>query len=297
MKQYPSTRMLMTFCKVAQYLSFQHAAKELGLTKSAVSHQIRSIESIVEARLFSRTGRKVILTEAGHVFLKHSVNALREIDKAHEKIASIRGTESSTIRLSSLPFFSNVVIIPNLHRLKKDHPNLSLSLGSSHDYADFDTGAVDVAIRFGRRHQSGLKFKPLMEVKSTPVCNPDLFKHSYSPDRLASHPLIHFSFQPKAWDIWFSENGINRKPASEDLWMDNVPDAIQAVQAGLGSALAMSPLIYGHPGYGETLISPFPNSSKSYDLFLVTKTEQIENTSFRAFEKWLRQSIRSVNKP
>ena len=85
----------------------------------------------------------------------------------------MRGAE---LWISSLPFFTTAVLIPALPDFKRRNPALTLRIEATHQYADFNASRVDVAIRYGREHSTGLKFEPLVAVKGLPVCAPALIK-------------------------------------------------------------------------------------------------------------------------
>ena len=77
-------------------------------------------------------------------------------------IAAIHAAE---LWISSLPFFTSAVLIPALPDFKRRNPALTLRIEATHQYADFNASRVDVAIRYGREHSTGLKFEPLVAVK------------------------------------------------------------------------------------------------------------------------------------
>ena len=76
---------------------------------------------------------------------------------------------------------------------------MTLRIEATHQYADFNVSRVDVAIRYGREHSSGLKFEPLVEVSGLPVCAPALIKGGLrDPEGLTREVLIHLTSQPRA---------------------------------------------------------------------------------------------------
>src|SRR5882724_6986928 len=83
---------------------------------------------------------------------------------------------SGELWISSLPFFTSAVLLPALPDFKRRHPAFTLRIEATHQYADFNTSRVDVAIRYGREHSTGLKFEPLVAIKGLPVCAPALIK-------------------------------------------------------------------------------------------------------------------------
>ncbi len=87
-----------------------------------------------------------------------------------------RRDANSELWISSLPFFTSAVLIPALPDFKRRNPGLTLRIEATHQYADFNASRVDVAIRYGPEHSTGLKFEPLVAVKLSPVCTPALVR-------------------------------------------------------------------------------------------------------------------------
>src|SRR6266567_4481823 len=99
--------------------------------------------------------------------------------------------------------------IAALADFKRRNPAMTLRIEATHQYADFNASRVDVAVRYGREHSTGLKFEPLVEVRGLPVCAPALIKGGLrSPEDLSREVLIHLTSQPRAWPVWLKEAGI-----------------------------------------------------------------------------------------
>src|SRR4029078_3240147 len=110
--------------------------------------------------------------------------------------------------ISSLPFFTSAVLIPALPEFKRRNPGLTLRIEATHQYADFNASRVDVAIRYGREHSTGLKFEPLVAVKLSRVCAPGLIKGGLkTPADLSREVLIHLTTQPRAGTGWLNGDG------------------------------------------------------------------------------------------
>ena len=157
-------------------MSFRRAARDLALSPSAISHQIRGLEEQFGVKLFVRGARSVRLTADGERYLAKVSVALAALQEAGRDMLRQRRDGSSELWISSLPFFTSTVLLPALPDFKRRHPGLTLRIEATHQYADFNASRVDVAIRYGREHSTGLKFEPLVAVKGLPVCAPALIK-------------------------------------------------------------------------------------------------------------------------
>src|SRR6266481_4025255 len=205
----PPLAALLAFERAASQLSFRRAARDLSLSPSAISHQIRGLEAQFGVKLFVRGARSVRLTADGERYLAKVSVALAALQEAGRDMLRHRRGGGSELWISALPFFTSTVLIPALPDFKRRNPELTLRIEATHQYADFNASRVDVAVRYGREHSSGLKFEPLIEVRGLPVCAPALVRSGLrSPDDLARQVLIHLTTQPRAWPAWLEEAGI-----------------------------------------------------------------------------------------
>jgi LysR family glycine cleavage system transcriptional activator len=172
----PPLTALLAFERAATQLSFRRAARDLALSPSAISHQIRGLEEQFGVKLFVRGARSVRLTADGERYLAKVSVALAALQDAGREMLAQRRDSRSELWISSLPFFTSTILIPALPDFKRRHPELTLRIEATHQYADFNASRVDVAIRYGREHSTGLKFEPLVQIKGLPVCAPALIK-------------------------------------------------------------------------------------------------------------------------
>src|SRR5262245_15279335 len=252
----PPLSALLAFQRAGSLLSFRRAARDLALSPSAVSHQIRGLEERFGGRLFARGGRVVKLTADGERYLSSISAALATLDDASRDLLRQARRGGDELRVSSLPFFTNAVMLPALAAFKRDYPEITLRIEATHQYADFERSGVDIAVRYGREHTAGLRIEPLVEIRSLPVCAPQLLAKLKRPDDLAQMTLIHASIQPRSWPVWLSDAGLGGLVPRGNLWFDNASSTVEAAEQGLGVALAMHPLILSREGFGRKLVTP-----------------------------------------
>ena len=217
----PPLTALLAFERAATQLSFRRAARDLALSPSAISHQIRGLEAQFGVKLFIRGARSVRLTADGERYLAKVSVALAALQEAGRDMLRHRRDSGGDLWISALPFFTSTVLIPALPDFKRRNPGLVLRIEATHQYADFNSSRVDVAIRYGREHSAGLKFEPLIEVKGLPVCAPALIKGGLRKlEDLSRQVLIHLTSQPRAWPIWLKEAGIPQMTPRGHLWLD-----------------------------------------------------------------------------
>jgi LysR family transcriptional regulator, glycine cleavage system transcriptional activator len=219
----PPLMALLAFERAASQLSFRRAARDLALSPSAVSHQIRGLEALFGVKLFVRGARSVRLTADGERYLAKVSGALAALQEAGREMLRHRRDRGGELWISALPFFTSTVLIPALADFKRRNPATTLRVEATHQYADFNSSPVDVAIRYGREHSTGLKFEPLIEVSGLPVCAPALVKGGLRrPEDLSRQVLIHLTSQPRAWPLWLKQAGIAEMTPRGHLWFQAV---------------------------------------------------------------------------
>ncbi len=289
----PPLTALLAFERAASQLSFRRAARDLSLSPSAISHQIRGLEQQFGVKLFVRGARSVRLTADGERYLAKVSVALAALQDASRDMLRHRRDIGHELWISALPFFTSTVLIPALPDFRRRNPGLTLRIEATHQYADFNASRVDVAIRYGREHSTGLKFEPLVTVKGLPVCAPALVKAGLrSPEDLSRQVLIHITTQPRAWPAWLKDAGLSHLEPRGHLWLDSVPAMLEAAEHGLGVTLAMAPLIKARPGFGKKLVAPFAfEAAHSETIYLVSRTEQARDRRIAAVRRWISEAV------
>lgn len=142
-------KQLKAFVAIAETKTFTAAAKRVEVTQAAVSMQIRQLEESLGVPLFTRTPRRVLLTEAGERLLKRARNILREHDSALEEIAELAGAEFGRLRIGSASaVFATEQLPAILKQLIEGYPNAELSVVSGTSQALIEKiqhGDLDVA--------------------------------------------------------------------------------------------------------------------------------------------------------
>ncbi len=142
---------LAAFAAVAETRSFTRAARQLGITQSALSQIIRRLEERLEVRLLARTTRSVAPTEHGEWLLASLQPMLRELDENLTELRSLRDKPSGTIRITSVEHAAKTVILPALSELLPDHPNLSVEIVADYSLTDVVSGGFDAGVRIGEQ--------------------------------------------------------------------------------------------------------------------------------------------------
>jgi LysR family glycine cleavage system transcriptional activator len=259
MRRLPPLSSLRAFEAAARQESFKRAAAELGVTPTAVSHQIRQLEADLGTALFLRQTRKVALTAAGRSLYPSLRQAFDGMAEAVEGVRRRPARQMAT--LSATVAFTAKWLVPRAAHFRALHPGWDLRLHASDDPVDLHAGEADAAIRYGLGRYAGLAAMPLLADSFAPVCSPHLRVHRV--DDLLRATLIHFEWGPAAakasaptWHAWAETAGLDRLDTAGGITFSDESSAIQAAIAGQGVALLSLALVAAELDSGA-LIQPF----------------------------------------
>jgi LysR family glycine cleavage system transcriptional activator len=276
-------------------LSFTKSARELHVTQTAVSHQVKTLEQYLGCRLFERKTRALALTDAGRALLAASSAAFAGIADATERITS--GQVRRTLKVSVLPSLAARWLLPRLGRFRTAQPDVELHLLPSSELADVARGEADIGIRWGRGHYPGLTVHRLLGDELFPACRPALLRGASrlrSPQDLARHPLLHDE-NDDDWQAWQAAAGIAPTRHPHGIYFSDASLLIQAAVDGLGVGLVRRVLVEAELRKGS-LVRPFPIAIPARNAyFLVYQPARTEEPKIRAFRDWISGEVgRSV---
>ncbi len=190
-------KQLKAFIAIAEEKTFTAGAKRVHVTQAAVSMQIKQLEDEIGLPLFTRTPRRVILTEAGEYLLERARRILREHNSALEELAEIAGAEYGRLRIGSASAMFATEQLPGiLEKLIKKYANaeISVSSGTSQKLVDkIMHGEIDIAFVSLPIENSNIQTELLYSDEIVAIAHPDhpLAKEKYiSAARLAGENLI-----------------------------------------------------------------------------------------------------------
>ena len=161
------------FAAAARHQNFAHAAEELHLTASAVSHHVRRLETTLGVTLFQRHARGVVLTAQGRALADATNIALADLDAVAGSLLT-RDQEVARVRVTTLHSLAYCWLIPRLPDFTAVHPNVHLDFETSISLARFDDAGPDLGIRHGPGPWPGLTAHYLMDDALFPVAAPTL---------------------------------------------------------------------------------------------------------------------------
>ncbi|MGB3725458.1 MAG: LysR substrate-binding domain-containing protein [Glaciecola sp.] len=225
---------LNTFYYAAEYGSFQVAAEHLFVSASAVSHQIRNLESTLGYKLFNRLDKAISLSSEGEALFADIKLPIEKLHNASRKALQIHNHHS--LAISVAPIFATAWLLPRLRDFYQHSPDIHLQVIASFDLVDFDTDPFDAAIRLGKPIATNHVALPLFPANYVVVCHPSYFNNSsnkLSPKQILSASLVQNSAMPKLWSQWFSSADITQRyQQSVALEVPSTAQVIDALQSG-----------------------------------------------------------------
>jgi DNA-binding transcriptional LysR family regulator len=197
---------LPVFAAVVECGGFTAAAQQLGLAKARVSLVVSRLEAQLGATLFSRTTRRVALTDAGQALYEQCTPLLRGVQEALAQ-AGGGGELSGTLRISASVDYAAQTLAPAVSAFAALHPGLAIDLRTSDRVADMLKEGIDVALRMGWLRDSSLRATRLGDFEQYVVASPAYLKRSppiTRPDDLAGQEWIALTLLPSPLTWKFS---------------------------------------------------------------------------------------------
>jgi LysR family glycine cleavage system transcriptional activator len=288
-KKLPPLNWLRTFEAAATTMSFTAAARELGITQSAVSQQVRLLESHLGRPLFHRLPRGLRLTEAGDALLPLLGDAFTQIANGTAEIFGDLARVRLMVRATTS--FAALWLVPRLPRFRARHPDIEFRLTSSIWAVDYPDPAVDLEIRYGTGRWSGLKSDRLTWDELFPVCSPDWAQGPQQMKRLEDlgrRTLLHvFGFRD-GWPEWLAKAGLADKiDGASGLEFDLGLAALDLAERGVGVALGRTCYAAELIAAGR-LIVPFDITLPTDEAFYLVSAEGRPSTAAAvAFRTWV----------
>ena len=237
----PPLQYLMGFEAAARLESFSKAANELGLSQSAISHEMRLLEERVGQLLFIRHGRSVRLTDAGRDYQRSVGLSLENLEAGYRRLEPYR--KSGSVVIYAPRDFAARWLLPRLQDLRKEIPSCEPWIDTSGAAIDFENREISIAIMRAREIDPAFKSIALFEDKLVAVASPKLVPQKLKkPAELLFYPLIHDE-RTEGWSDWFTSAGVETADISAGLDFSDSDLALQAAERGLGIALVSLPLI------------------------------------------------------
>lgn len=278
---------LAAFESAARHQNFAHAAEELHLTASAVSHHVRKLESRLGVALFTRHARGVALTAEGRRLADVSGGAIHDIEGAMQELRS-RGDDAHTVRLTTLHSFAYTWLVPRLPDFAAANPDIRLRVDTEISLTRFDAVGPDLGLRHGPGHWPGLAAIHLMDESLFPVAAPSLpgLGQVRSAADIQQLPLVA-DLSHQGWHDWFRANEVHGARIDERFVFSDSTDMLRAAAFGLGAALARELIVAPWLGSGQLRRLPGEPMPGRYAYYVVYPAHRRPRTAVRRVIDWI----------
>ena len=285
----PPLGALRAFEAAARLLSFRAAADELGVTQSAISHQIAAIEAFLKVKLFARSPGRVELTDAGVLYYLYLRDAFEKIVRGTALISRLGTTGDLVVET----YITVVVrwLIPRLPAFRQANPDLTIRFGTSQLDWELNIDTADVGIIQTRRpDRAALRYTPLHKARLMTVCAPAVAERlagGTDAERIRHVSRLVVYTAPDDWPLWLDAGGMAADEPAATLQFDSYLLAIEAAIDGQGIAVAPDFLVAGDLAAGR-LVSPFARRVEQPEQwFMICRKERFSDPRIRRFEQWL----------
>ncbi|WP_234397279.1 LysR substrate-binding domain-containing protein [Polynucleobacter asymbioticus] len=289
MRKIPNYVLLRAFEAAARLESFTLAAKELHLTQSAISHQIRELEEYFGKPLFLRQNRRVEPTAEGRRLLDSLSRVFDVIEAACNEVTL--APSSQVLALHCSPSFAAKWLSPRLPEFIKDNPDITIRLTSGADYVDLlRNQEIDIAISYQFSQEGpGITSLSLGEEKIAPLCSPEIIDPSIPVEELMSKlTLIESSLNHHSWEQWFEMNHL-KNLSTRKIAFDRAALSVSAAVDGIGVVLESTRFAEKEMSRGELVEIGagvfLPTMDRTH--FLSFRSNTKNNQKIKLFKEWI----------
>ena len=237
MRKIPNFVLLRAFEAAARLESFTLAAKELHLTQSAISHQIKELEDYFSKPLFVRRNRSVQTTAEARRLLESLSRVFDVIEAACSEVTL--APNAQVLALHCAPSFAAKWLGPRLPEFIRDHPDITIRLTSGAEPVDLSRNQeIDISISYQfSPERPGIISQSLGEERIVALCAPQLIDPDIPiEEQMSKLTLIESSLNHFTWSNWFDLNHM-KHPSRTKLSFDRAALSVSAAVDAMGAVL------------------------------------------------------------
>lgn len=284
------------FATVVDQGGFTDAAKKMGISKSAVSKHVSSLEARLGARLLNRTTRRVSPTEIGLAYYDRARRVLNDAGEADALVTSMQSAPSGLLRISVATDFGVNHLSPVLGAFLSEFPDITVNMVLNNRYVELVSEGFDMAVRIGELEDSTLRARKLTETTRRMIASPAYFEQYGRPERiddLNNHKLLHYSNQANSavWKLTAPSGEKRQVRTAGWLTVNDGQSLLNACIGGLGIAY-LPCFLYADAkrnGLVEEAIPDLPHETQG--IYAVYPPGRFTQPKVRAFIDFLAQTF------
>lgn len=282
-----SLRAMRIFCVAAERESFRETGEALFLTSSAVSHQVKQLESELGIKLFERTARALQLTADGQALYDDIFPLVKKFESVVNRHS--RSRQRRSLRISVQPFFASELFVPRLPEFIEKHPEIDIRVDTSDESPEKHPANADVSIRIFKSPPEAHAFVPLFPLRLIPAGTVNLYDSIAvkAGKIVGDFPLVVHTSRPNAWRQWQKSSRIRLPNHKNVIRLDSMIAVVRAAERGLGAALIPQQMSDAWLN-STSLVQLFDHELVTEDTYyLVYRQQDLDNPSVQAFNKWV----------
>jgi LysR family glycine cleavage system transcriptional activator len=285
---------LHCFEAAARHQSYSRAADELYISQAAVSQQMRNLEESLSVQLFVRSGRSMLLTDAGELLFQACQKGFNNIVQGLDQVQNEE--LSGELTITSTQAFCALWLMPKLYDFAQQQPDISVRVLGSNQVEDLQKRRIDVAIRFSasadKHYDESLDVEHVGKHAVVPVCSPMLVDkaHISEPaDFLKCHLISLACDEVICWENWFKHVKVEGyKEHTKKIEVTSSDLALSAVLSGHGAMLASENMIQPYITSGQLLIPFAIELPVQWNTYLVHQINSPKLAKIKLFCDWFK---------
>ncbi|QCO56879.1 LysR family transcriptional regulator (plasmid) [Pseudorhodobacter turbinis] len=284
----PSMPELQAFVQAARTGTATRAGAALGLTQSAISRALNSLEARLGVALFHRIRQRLVLSDAGRALLPEAERMLSDLDRAALTVMSFGG-HRDVLRLAVLPTFAALWLIPRLSGFATLAPEVTFDMTATLTPLDFERDPRDLAIIRAQPPLRGASVDVLAEERLVVVAAPALLPSGgmLEDAALARLPLLQQATRPNLWLDWFLNAGLDPITILRGARFEQFGMVLAAARAGLGLALVPEMFVGADLTSGALRLASARSMASDTPYVLTYPDRSMEIAAFRRFRDWM----------
>lgn len=284
----PPLNALRVLEAVARHGNVTRAARELGVTQTAASHQLAHLERHLGAELVARVPGGVALTPVGRAWADTLTDVFDRLRAANRRLRRPPGPR--LVSVSVIPSFGTRWLVPRLGRFLAAHPDVDVRISSTERLVDLAAEDVDLGVRYGRRQGVG-SAEHLLDDAWVVVAAPELARRVRGPSDLAGVPLV-CDDEPGGWAAWLAAVGAVVPGPLRSTELSDSASVVDAAARGTGVALARYSLAADELALGRLVrVLPDIPALPTGRAYFLAGHPGAARPEVEAFRSWLRDEL------
>lgn len=281
------------FVEVVRQESFAGAARELGITTSAVSKQIQNLEAGLKTKLLNRTTRRVSLTEEGAVFFERASHALEDIKEATNQVNELKATPRGPLRISAPMSFGARHLTRPIAEFARLYPDVRLDVQFDDRVIDISEEGFDLTLRIGALKDSSMISRKLADCPIYICASPEYLERHGEPrtaEELSRHNVLAYTRNRGAHE-WRHKDATGVESVvglTSTFKCDSADLMIEAARQGLG--IVISPIFFVQDALADGTLKPIMTTYQTWperNLYAIFPPNRFLSTRLRLFVDYI----------